>query len=76
MGDRSFPQRGDDPPRVIFPVEQVLRRPPLAALREVLSLSLHDAINDPRRRRTLAEFYRVSRRIEDEGWLRRALGER
>jgi hypothetical protein len=54
-------------------VEIVVRRPPLAAIHELLSVSIHDVINQPRVRIRVRELYKVSRWIENETWLRRAL---
>ena len=54
-------------------VEMVVRRPPLAAIHELLSVTIHDVINEPRVRLRVRALYKVSRWIENETWLRRAL---
>jgi len=51
----------------------VVRRPPLAAICELLSVSIHEVINDPRVRIQVRALYKVSRWIENETWLRRAV---
>lgn len=75
MADPLFPQSPVVPRRPPPSVEQVVRRAPLASIHEVLKISIHDVINDPRCRRTMAELYRLTRRIQNEIWLRRQLGE-
>ena len=52
---------------------RVVRRPPLAAISELLSVSIHEVINDPRTRIRVRALYKVSRWIENETWLRRVL---
>ena len=54
-------------------VELVVRRPPLAAIHELLSVSIHDVINQPGVRIKVRALYKVSRWIENETWLRRVL---
>ena len=54
-------------------VELVVRRPPLAAIHELLAVSIHDVINEPRVRVQVRALYKVSRWIENETWLRQAL---
>ena len=73
MADRSFPQRPGIPPLRPNAVERVVRRPPLSPIHEVLSLTIHDSINDPGSRRLVTDFYKVTRWIENESWLRRSL---
>lgn len=76
MNDRSFPLApAPARPASPTPIVAVLRRAPLAPIREVLAVSIHDVVNDAGVKRTVAELWRVSRRIESERWLRRALGE-
>ncbi len=49
---------------------------PLAAIRDVLSLSIHEVVNDPGHKCRVLDFYRIVRKIENEAWLRRSLQER
>lgn len=76
MPDLLFPDRPGVAPPAPAPVVRVVRREPLAAIREALDLSIHDVVNDAACRRRVLDLYRVCRRIEDESWLRWALSER
>ena len=75
MADTLLPFRPYRPPRTCEGVTIVVRRPPLAAIHELLSVSIHDVINEPRVRIQVRALYKVSRWIENETWLRRALSE-
>ena len=48
---------------------------PLAAIRDVLGISIHDVVNYARRKAQVAELYRITRRIDNEAWLRRRFEE-
>lgn len=73
MPDRIFPES----PRPLLPrpaqVELVVPRRPLLPILELLGISIHDVVNERRHRRTVRDLYRIARRIEDEGWLRRQI---
>jgi hypothetical protein len=73
MADLVFPERPALPWARPAAVELVVRREPLAAIRQMLAISIHDVVNEPRCKCRVAEFYRVMRRIENENWLRRQL---
>ena len=73
MADRSFPELPAPPPFHPTPVERVVPREPLRAIGELLAISIHDVVNDRRHKRAVAGFYRISRRIENDAWLRRQL---
>lgn len=55
------------------PVECVVTRNPLAAIREVLAISIHDVVNDRRYKAVVYDLYRVTRRIEADSWFRHEL---
>jgi hypothetical protein len=74
MADRVFPESFVAPVVEPTPVVKVVRREPLTAIREVLSISIDEIVNHGRSKSLVADFYRISRRIENEAWLRRQLG--
>ena len=57
------------------PVELVVRRQPLAAIRELLSISIHDIVNQGRLKLVVADLYKITRKVEAEAWLRLRLEE-
>lgn len=73
MPDSVFPQAPSwrVPPREAAAL--VVRRPALALIREVLAISIHDLVNEPRHKAAVADLYRVTRGIANESWLRREL---
>lgn len=73
MADRTFSERPAATPWRTTPVERVVRREPLAPIHQVLSISIHDIVNEARIKSIVADFYRVTRWIENERWLRRQL---
>ena len=73
MADALFPAAPRGRPRSRDGVVRVVRRPPLAAICELLSVSIHEVINEPRVRIQVRALYKVSRWIENETWLRRAV---
>jgi hypothetical protein len=73
MARMAFPELPRGRTRTREGVELVVRRPPLAAIHELLAVSIHDVINEPRVRVQVRALYKVSRWIENETWLRRAL---
>ena len=73
MIDRSFPERPASPGFEPVGTSIVVRREPLAAIREILSVTIDDIVNDPRVRWRVRDFYRITRWIENELWLRREL---
>ncbi|HEX5042623.1 MAG TPA: hypothetical protein VFV75_06940 [Candidatus Polarisedimenticolaceae bacterium] len=73
MSGALFPTLPRERARTREGVVRVVRRPPLAAICELLSVSIHEVINDPRTRIQVRALYKVSRWIENETWLRRAL---
>ncbi len=71
MVSSIFPERPGALPHRPTPIELVVRREPLAAIRELLSISIHDVVNDARCKNVVADFYRVTRRVEAEAWRHR-----
>ena len=71
--DLSFPMVPRTPAARPTPVELVVRRNPLSAIREALGISLDELVNERRLKSAVSDLYRVTRRIEDESWLRRRL---
>ena len=71
MADSSFPHRPAQPPQAPAAVELVAPRAPLSAIHEVLATSIHDVVNERRARSLVADFYRITRWMENEWWLRR-----
>ena len=74
MADALFPRTPRGRARTRDGVVRVVRRPPLAAICELLSVSIHEVINEPRARIQVRALYKVSRWIENETWLRRVVG--
>ncbi len=73
MADMSFPTV-PVPPALAPPASALVeRRGPLVSIREVLAISIHDAINDPRWKSVVRDLYKISRRIRNEEWLRREI---
>ncbi len=75
MASTMFPERAGSRILRPDPIELVVRRAPLASIQEVLSVSIHDVVNHAWCRRAVCDLYRISRRIEDESWLRRQLAD-
>lgn len=73
MPDVVFPQRPSWPVPAREPVALVVRREPLALIREALAVSIHDLVNEPRCKTAVADLYRLTRRVANESWLRREL---
>ncbi|MBZ5637859.1 MAG: hypothetical protein LAO51_03780 [Acidobacteriia bacterium] len=73
MADLSFPVVPAAPVATPTPVEQVVHRDPLSAIREVLAISLDDLVNERRLKHAVDDLYRATRRIERESRLRRRL---
>jgi len=76
MADRTFPDLPPAPFLRPTPVELVMPRRPLVAIFQSLGISIHDMVNDPRHRWNVRGFYRITRRIENEAWLRRRFEEK
>ncbi len=76
MPDLSFPVVPAVPPPTPAPIELLVRRAPLSAIREVLSISIDDIVNDRRLKYAVHDLYRVTRRIEDEAWLKHRIEDR
>ncbi len=76
MPDSSFPTIPAPPASPPAPVALVVRGADLTAIREVLSLSIHDVVNEARHKRIVLDFYRLTRRIGDEVWIRHRLEDR
>ena len=70
MAGALFPTVPRERGRTRDGVVRVVRRPPLAAICELLSVSIHEVVNDPRVRFRVRALYKVSRWIENETWLR------
>lgn len=73
MANRVFPDIPIWPVIEPTPVVKVVRHEPLTAIQEVLSVSIDDIVNRGPTKALVADFYRISRRIENEAWLRRHL---
>lgn len=73
MASTIFPEPAATPVLRVAPIEIIVRVSPLSAIHELLSISIHDLVNDPDCKRIVADLYRITRRIEDEAWLRRQL---
>lgn len=73
MADRSFPEFPPPPFRFPTPVEIVVPREPLTNIFQALGISIHDVVNGSAQRLVVRNLYRVARRIDNEGWLRRQL---
>jgi len=73
MADALFPTRPG--PLRARPVEatRTTRRDPLPAIRETLSVSIHDIVNERALKSIVADLYRAGRRVESEAWLRSQL---
>jgi hypothetical protein len=73
MIDSSFPQLPSPPVVTPEPAELIVRREPLSAIRELLAISIDDIVNRGSCKRVVYELYRITRRVENESWLRRRL---
>lgn len=73
MAGALFPGTPQARARTRDGVVRVVRRPALTAIHELLGVSIHDGINEPRVRLQVRALYKVSRWIENETWLRQAL---
>lgn len=73
MADRIFPDVPVAPVVEPTPVVKVVRKEPLTAIQEVLSVSIDQIVNRGHTKALVADFYRISRRIENEAWLRRQI---
>jgi hypothetical protein len=71
MADLVFPDRPALPPHEPVPVVRVVSHDALAAIREVLSISIHDLVNGSSCKHLVRDLYRITRRIDNEAWLRR-----
>lgn len=71
MANLIFPETPSLPVRQPTAVVMLVRREPLVAIQELLSISIHEIVNDARRKDLVADFYRLTRRIENEAWLHR-----
>jgi hypothetical protein len=75
MTDSVFPEAPPVPVPASVRITQTVRREPLARITGALEISIHELVNDARCKRLVADFYRVTRRIENESWLRRELAD-
>ena len=75
MADRTFPESPPPPFLRPTPIEIVVRREPLVSIREALAISIHDVVNSRRTKRVVFDLFKVTRKIENEAWLRRRLAE-
>ena len=75
MPNLAFPESPSLPIQEPVPVVRVVPREPLAAIREVLSISIHDVVNSAARKCMVADLYRITCGVEDEAWLRRRFRE-
>ena len=73
MANRVFPDIPIWPVIEPTPVVKVVRHEPLTAIQVVLSVSIDDIVYRGPTKALVADFYRISRRIENEAWLRRHL---
>jgi hypothetical protein len=75
MADRTFPELPAPPFARPTPIEIVAARTPLLSIREALSISIHEVVNSARYKAIALELYKVTRRMENEAWLRRRFAE-
>jgi len=75
MANLMFPRSPSPPLREPTAVVMLVRREPLVAIQELLSISIHEIVNDAHTRHLVADFYQVVCRVENEAWLRRRLDE-
>jgi hypothetical protein len=73
VADLTFPDQPTPLPPRPPAVGHVVHRAPLSAIHEVLATTIHDVVDDPTRRRRVADFYRVTRWMQNEWWLRQAV---
>jgi len=73
MPDSLFPDRPRLPVLRPTPIVRVVRRAPLVAICEILGITIDHVVNDGRCKVVVADFYRVTRAIENEAWLRSEL---
>lgn len=73
MLDSLFPDRPLLPVLQPTPIVRVVRREPLVAICEILGITIDHVVNDERCKAVVADFYSVTRAIENEAWLRNEL---
>jgi len=73
MPDSVFPDRPLLPILRPTPIVRVVRREPLVAICEILGITIDHVVNDERCKVVVADFYRVTRAIQNEAWLRSEL---
>ena len=73
MLDSVFPDRPLLPVPLPTPIVRVVRREPLGAICEILGITIDHVVNEGRCKAIVADFYRVTRTIENEAWLRSEL---
>jgi len=71
VANSVFPETPIAPVHVPVAVVHMVRHDPLAAIQQLLSISIHEVVNETRYKRIVADLYRITRRIENELWLRR-----
>lgn len=71
MANPVFPETPFLPLLAPVVAERVVRCDPLAAIQQVLSISIHEIVNEARWKRVVNDLYRITRQIENESWLRR-----
>ena len=70
MANSVFPERPAAPLQEPVTVERVVRYDPLAAIQELLSISIHEIVNETPYKRVVTDLYRITRQVENELWLR------
>ena len=75
MADGVFPQAPAPSLPRPTPTTLVIPRRPLMPIFEFLGISIHDVVNDDEQKWKVRCFYRITRRIDNESWLRRRTDE-
>ena len=75
MANLTFPESPAPPFARPTPIEIVAARTPLLSIREALSISIHEVVNGPHFKAIVLDLYKVTRRMENEAWLRRRFAE-
>lgn len=70
MVDRAFPETPAPLLPLPSPPELVVPHRPLVPIFQSLGISIHDVVNDPGHKWSVRCFYRITRRIDNETWLR------
>ena len=75
MANRTFPELPPPPFRRPAPIEIVVPRQPLANILQALGITIQQVVNGQPHRGIVRDLFKVSRRIDNESWLRGRLQE-